>query len=294
MIIMPYLSENALRQLEKQAISGIDLCGNGVVVVPDELLVFRTGFPNKYSSSALIKNVYRGSSSLVSRVFLARPEYSSVGDIEKEIKQRGSAVNQSTVSKVLNVLEGDLIVGRSSGTIRLLQPEKLLEKLAASYQPPQISRRFQAKYLDSADIVMRELVTNIGANHERCVLTGSSSVHLYATMASAEKLSLYCTNIDAMLFLRDGQNPAVIGETTRFADIELLETQDERCYFDSVQDDKKSRDLFYGKDWLSIWLYRAASPVQTYLELMAGGPREKQTAEQVKQMIIRGIEEHKP
>src|SRR5262249_14573942 len=40
MVILPYLRESQLRELENRGISGLDLCGNGVVVVPGRLTVF--------------------------------------------------------------------------------------------------------------------------------------------------------------------------------------------------------------------------------------------------------------
>ena len=294
MVIVPYLNEEGLRYLQEQGVSGLDLCGNGVVVVPNELLVFRTGLPNKYPSSASIKNVYRGDSSLVARVFFARSEYPTVGEIQKETRERGGKIALSTVSKALKSLEEDLLVGRNSGAIRLLQAEKLLDKLSANFQVSKVSRRFQAKYLTDETSVMEALVSNAQANHARCVLTGMSSVNLYAATSHPDKLSLYCTDIDALLSRRGGEHPAPVEETSRFADIELLETQDETVYFDSRQDEKKSRDMWRGKDWLQIWLYGAASPVQTYAELMAGGPREKQIAEQVKQLILNEVGQPKP
>ena len=52
--------------------------------------------------------------------------------------------------------------------------------------------------------------------------------------------------------------------------IELIETEDETVYFDPRQ-----RGDF-------VW----ASPVQTYLELMAGDKRDQETAEQVKSYIM--------
>src|SRR5690242_15276679 len=41
MVILPYLRELQLRELEGRGVSGVDLCGNGVVVVPGRLTVFR-------------------------------------------------------------------------------------------------------------------------------------------------------------------------------------------------------------------------------------------------------------
>ena len=53
----------------------------------------------------------------------------------------------------------------------------------------------------------------------------------------------------------------------RFPNIELLETDEDFVYFDT-------RDN------------RAASPVQTYLELIQGDKREQETAEQLRKAIL--------
>jgi hypothetical protein len=93
MLIMPFLSEQQLQELEQEGISGIDLCGNGVVVVLGTFAVFRTGRKNRFSSSAPIKNIYRKNSSMVGRVFLIRSSYFSVQEICSEINQQNMLVN---------------------------------------------------------------------------------------------------------------------------------------------------------------------------------------------------------
>ncbi len=281
MVIVPYLNENSLQRLEEQAVSGIDLCGNGVIVIPDKLLLLRTGYPNKYPSSEPIKNIYNGVSSLAARVFLSCSEYPSVNAIQMEIVRRGGTMALSTISKVLTALEADLIVGRDSGTIRLLQPEKLIANLAANYRSFAVSRRFQARYLADEGSVMEALVTNAGANHKRHALTGLNSVNLYASMTPADKISLYCTSIDGLLTLQGGENPVPLEEIARFPDIEIFETQEEAAYFDIRIKEKRPKGLP-----ITMALYHAAPPIQTYLELMSSGPREKQTAEQVKRYIL--------
>ncbi len=65
MLLMPFLSELQLKELEREGISGIDLCGNCVVVYPGTFSVFRSGAKNRFPSSALIKNIYRKNSSMV-------------------------------------------------------------------------------------------------------------------------------------------------------------------------------------------------------------------------------------
>ena len=87
LIVVPFLDEERLKELEQEGVSGVDLCGNGVVVVPNKLAIYRTGTPNLFRSSAPIKNIYRRNSSIVGRVFLARPRYGAVA----KFKLRSSA-----------------------------------------------------------------------------------------------------------------------------------------------------------------------------------------------------------
>ena len=59
MIIAPYLDREALTVLEREEVSGVDLCGNGVIIVPGRLYVERSGQRNQFPSSAPIKSIYR-------------------------------------------------------------------------------------------------------------------------------------------------------------------------------------------------------------------------------------------
>ena len=91
MILVPYLPEPQLQALMDQEVSGLDLCGNGVLMMPGRLLFYRTGFPNTYPRSAGIKNIYRRESSVVARVFLLQPGFPSVGAVLEEISTRARA-----------------------------------------------------------------------------------------------------------------------------------------------------------------------------------------------------------
>jgi hypothetical protein len=48
LLFLPFLGEQQLQELEQEKISGIDLCGNGVVVVPGKFAVFRSGGKNRF------------------------------------------------------------------------------------------------------------------------------------------------------------------------------------------------------------------------------------------------------
>jgi len=274
MIIMPFLSELQLQELEKEGISGIDLCGNGVVIVPGKFSVFRSGGKNLFSSSAPIKNIYRKNSSMVGRVFLVRSAYDTVQEICSEVNRRNILVNRwdkrpmslSTISKSLKNLEDDLIVERN-GIIRLIQPDKLLEKLSANYVPPKIKERVRLKISAENATIEELLLKQAKGLNLPVVAAGTSSVGQFAVMQRGDLLSVYCPRLEILLKRLSGS------QSDRFPNLELIETEDETVYFDARQQD-------------NFWW---ASPVQVYLELMTGDKRDQETAEQVRSFLLRDL-----
>lgn len=276
MLMLPFLSEKQLQELEREGISGIDLVGNGVVTVPGEFAVFRSGKKNPFPSSAPIKNIYRKNSSMVGRMFLVRPNYERVQDILLEINRRNMLVERwgkkpmslSTVSKVLKTLEQDLVVQRTDET-KLLQPDKLLEKLSDNYTAPATKAQIRLKVPNTGDSIREMLLKKSQELELPIVATGACSVNRYAVMQRGDLLSVYCPRIDNLLERLAGS------ESDRFPNLELLETEDEAAYFDS----RKVDDFWW------------ASPVQAYLELMSGDKRDRETAEQVKTFILSSLTE---
>lgn len=274
MLFAPFLSEQQLRELEETGISGIDLVGNGVVI-RDELVVFRTGLKNPFSSSAPIRNIYRRNSSMVARVFLASPVYETVQDIHSEINRRNMLVTYrnkkdmslSTVSKALNTLVQDLIVDRKD-RIRLLQADKLLEKLSANYEPPRIKNRVRIRLLAAPDGISQLIFKESQELDLPMVFTGGSSVTQFAVAEKGEMWSVYCPRLDALLERLDGD------QSDRFPNLELIETDDETVYFDFREDER----------------VRWSSPVQCYLELNAGDKRDRDAAAQVKSYILTNLQ----
>jgi hypothetical protein len=278
MIVLPYLSPENLARLEQADVSGLDLCGNGVITVPGELLVVRTGQPNRFPRSEPIRNVYRGDSSLVGRSFLLRPTYGAVGQIVTTIKSSGADISFATVSKVLKTLEADLIVGRSQEQgIQLLQADKLLDELAANYRAPKVIERRIGKLTISSERELPQAVMEgarrIGAN---LILTGAASASRYSVLAREPIVAVYC-NVSPTDVL------AAVGgrfeETDRFPNVDLIHTEDRPPYFDAATEG----GIGY------------SSPVQAYLELMAGGDkRQRETADQVRQYVLRRVREYRP
>lgn len=264
MVLAPYLPEERLRELEASGVSGLDLSGNGVVIVPGEILVYRTGARNRFPASTPLRNVYRGAASLVPRALLLAPAFASVSAVEAEIKRRGGRLALSTVSRVLKVLEEELVVARDGGRVRLLQADKLLDCLVESARPAEVRRRFSGKLSGDRERLPALLLEAAEQAGVRLVATGAASTGQYVTMARPATLSVYCSRVRELL------RALPVTETSRFPDVEVLETDDETAYFDA----RRER----GFPW--------ASPLQTYLELARGDQRDQETAARLRDALL--------
>lgn len=271
MIVVPFLSREGLEELEREGVSGIDLCGNGVVVVPRKFAVYRTGAPNRFRTSAPIKNIYQKNSSNVGRVFLARPRYGAVTEIQSEINRRclstWSPISLATVSKALKGLEEDLIVSRGRAGISLTQSDKLLEKLATNFTWKRNRTAIRAKAPSGGNGLLEVLLRAADELKLPLVATGTASVSQYAVMQRGSVLSAYCTKPEALAKQVGGVS------TDRFPNIEIFEADESSFYFDA----RAERG------------FRWASPVQVYVELMAGDKRDRETAEQVRNFILNNV-----
>ncbi len=271
LIFVPYLSPEQITELEIRGVSGLDLCGNGIIVVPGELLVVRGGNANPFRPEGRIKNVYRKNSSIVAQVFLLRPKFESVGDVEKMISAQGGTISLATISKVIATLDADLVIEREASPatklkrVRLLQPEKLLDLLATNYAPPEITRTFTGKIDLPAEKFREALRKWREKTGGRIRATGESSVAAYAAMPREDLRAFYCSDVASLISSLGGE----FRETERFPNLKLLETRDEFAYFGGDPDET----------------FRA-SPIQTYLELAAGDKRDRETAEQVRRVIL--------
>ena len=121
-----------------------------------------------------------------------------------EIKSRGGSITQATVSKVCSSLDQDLVIERTKGqlprtrSLRLIQPDKLLELLAENYAPPVINQRLTAKTTLTPDQFCRRLMEcGSGSRREG----GDSPVPRppanYAVMAREPVQSFYCSNLES-------------------------------------------------------------------------------------------------
>lgn len=271
LVIVPWLSDEQLKYLEREAVSGLDLCGNGVIVIPEQILVLRSGKPNSYRDTRMVRNVYEGTSSLVARAFLLRPSYDSVAAVVQEIQARCGNITQPTVSKALKQLEADVVIWREVGLLKLLQGEKLLERLATNFKLPRQLGVLAGKLAGEPEEVAGLLSAAAKKCGAKIVVTGACSVNQYSTMAREPMVEFYSSMDVAKLSAALGPE---LDTSSRFPNFRLIYTDDQNVFFDSRVEQGR---LF-------------ASPLQCYLELVKGDKREVETALWVRTTILRALE----
>jgi len=266
MIIAPYLSEKKIHLLAERGVSGIDLCGNGIIMIPNKLLLYKVGNPNKFPDSTSIQNPFRGKSSLVSRVFLICSRFYKISDILEKINNLGGTISLATISKVVKILDEQLLVRKDGREVYLLQREELLEHLSKRFKRTHEQRLIRGK---TSIEKVSELALKLSQleGHEKYAMFWIDGVNPYSAMARSESISLFA-NSDKIIELLE------VDTSSRFPNIEIRLTQDPIVYFDR-------------RTWHKEFLF--ASPIQIYLELMQGDKRDKETAQQVKNHILQNF-----
>jgi hypothetical protein len=259
LVVAPYLRSDVLDHLVDEGVSGIDCSGNYAIVVPNQWLVIRSGERNRFPASTPIKNIYRGRSGLVARALLLYGSFPSATALAANLHDAGP-VSLGTVSKVLTVLENDLLIDRADD-IRVVQPGLLLDRLTAAYQPPHVRRRVTGRPPD-ANRVAELLRRNERDHHVRYVY----DVHAHYILQTMSLTRVYVESIESII--ADLQLDVRSG----FPSFEFLEVHDPGVY--------------YGRR--PGQLYDATSPLQVYLELMAGGKRDQEAARELRSDLLSG------
>jgi hypothetical protein len=270
LIIVPYLSEEALHKLEENQISGIDLCGNGVLLAP-EFRVWRTGAPNQYKDTRPIRNPYRGDSSIFALCFLLCPSFESLRALQEFAQEHTFGANHSdaihsltlsTASKVVQTLVDEMVIAKEGNVISLKDPHRLLLLLrrnASNSERPTILGKTPL----SIDQIWERLAN---AASLRSVTTGIASAGHYRVLSGVDNLSLYVDDLNRVKDLLE------IRATRAFPNIQIYEERKHAVYFDARREGN----------------IRWASPIQTWLELATAGPREQEAAEELEQLLQNG------
>lgn len=267
MIQVPFLSPERLAELEQEMVSGVDLCGNGIVVVPGRIYVVRSGQPNKYRDSRALSNPYRGRSALVGRMLLTQSRWHSLNKLTKAIQDAGTTLSLGQASKAVQAMEEDLIVSKDAGTIALREPLRLLDKLGTEWKKQRIRARKALRLPIGAD-----WVGDISSNDLlKWVVAGESSVSRYAIFSQGGPRKIAVSSLSlGMTILRGSPEPI-----PSFADIELIEPGDPGYFFGHETDEN-------GVRW--------ASRLQTWLELQSGDARQQEAANEIKTQILKRVQ----
>lgn len=261
LLVAPYYAQDKLNRLMSERMSGIDLCGNGVVFL-GRSFYNRSGEPNRYPERRGIKSVYRGDSSLVPRALMLRDEIDSVSAVLELIQSRGGQLAMSTVSKVLKRLENEGAISRSRGrSVQVVDPRELMEGLTDGYEPPKVKATWTGKCMIREDELLNRLSATFAGD---VVKTGMASASNYVVFGGDKAVALYTRRPIRGVLLAIGDEPK---ETTAFPNLKLIQTDDQRVFFDA-------RDNL------------VASPVQVWLEMADGDKRSREAAEPLREKLL--------
>jgi hypothetical protein len=269
MIMVPYMSPERLDELERDGVSGIDLCGNGVVVVPGRLCILRSGHPNLYPDSRPLNNPYRGRSALVARTLLTSSFWPTLSAMVESMHGHGAGISMAQASKAVRALEDDLIVTKAAGAIKLQEPARLLDKLGAAWRPPTVRGRRTLKLATNAKAAWAR---QLSADSDlQWAVTGESSATHSITFAQGGPRRIAVSDLSRA-------TAALVGATSEtvpnFADLELLETEEPGFFYGATPD-------AHGIRW--------ASHLQTWIELQAGDARQRDAARDLRPLILERV-----
>ena len=265
-ILVPYLSVERLAELEKAGVSGIDLCGNGLVMVPGKLFILRSGQPNLYPESRPLNNPYRGRSAMVARQLLTQPSPRSLGDLQAAIRESGAELSLSQVSKAVTAMQEDLLLSKEGGAITLLEPLRLLDSLAREWKGNAVKARRALRVSPTLDWG-RALTSAPGL---KWAVTGESSARRYTAFSQGGPIQIAVSSLPLALTALGGTPE----EVRSFADMELLESSEAGLYFANEVDET-------GQRW--------ASRLQSWLDLQAGDARQREAAKELREQVLKGV-----
>ncbi len=266
MVLVPYLSPERLAELERAEVSGIDLSGNGLVVVPGRIFILRTGQPNRYPESRPLNNPYRGRSAMVARLLLAQPRQEGLGGLRNAIVDSGADLSLSQVSKAVTAMQEDLILSKAGGVISLQEPLRLLDSLAREWKGPSPNARRALRI--PPDMNWARALSSVA--QLKWAVTGESSAQRYTAFSQGGPRQIAVSSLPLALEALDGIPEDVVS----FADIELIESSEEGLYFANKVDKA-------GQRW--------ASRLQTWLELQAGDARQQEAAKDLRAQILKEV-----
>lgn len=279
LLVLPFLSQDRINFLEKNRFSGLDYCGNLILIVPEQNWYIRaTGNANIFQPQKTeIKNPYRGKSALVARSLLLCPHFRKLEDLHRSITQMGGEISLSLVSRTVQKLDEDAITRPNKGhKIWLVQPAKLLQGLLQYTSSSKPRLLWQGRVSLTGNPLLRHLFALSGENKQRLAVTGLGSAQRHVNLAMEKTVRVYVELERSFEPLLADLSPR---ETTRFPDLEIYAAPDETVYFNTDNEP------------VGGTIVRWASLLQTYLEMQSGDARLQDSAAPLKERILDALRE---
>jgi hypothetical protein len=269
LFVAPYVGREQANRLAKAGISWIDLSGNMIIRVAGQVYIERTGKPNMFPDTVPIRKIFQGSSSLVSRALLLKPEgFSSLYELADFINSRNASITIPTISKVLKALEDELLITKKKNLISVDDPEKLLGRLAKGYADS-VKRQQSNRYRFAIDDYTLSLLPTFWASpleYAACEFYAAKLKGLTAT----EQVTLFVKSLDEVKKTY-GFSMLVTKPDAEFGQLTLIETKEPSVWFNIKNEG----------------LVRIVDDIELYLEMTLATPRGPEIAEQLKQQILK-------
>ncbi len=270
LLIAPYIGKKQAQMLGEKGISWIDLSGNMSVRVSNRIYIERTGQTNRFPDTAPIKKIFQGTSSLVSRALLLKPEgFSSLYEVVNYINDRNANITLSTVSKVIKSLEEELLINRNGTLISVVDQEKLLGKLTEGYINS--TERKKRKTYRYATVDSKKLFFSFYERNIDYAASGFYAAQIKG-LAVTEQITLLVKDIEQVK-TASRNNWIKITPDAEFGNLNITEAKDPCVWFNVPQ--------------LTSNREAVVDDIELYLEMVADTPRGPKIAEQLQKRILK-------
>lgn len=268
LLIAPYISPKQAATLAETGTSWLDLSGNMTIRVPGQAYIERTGRPNLFPDTAPIKRVFQGTASLVARALLLEPAgFGSLSRLVNFINSRGASITISTVSKVLNSLEQDLLISKEDSHIRAIDPPKLLDRLAEGYASASRGREpgMRRFFVQNMEQPLQRLCPLLGDTYVFC---GFYAAELKG-LAAGTQITMYVTDLNRTVQTME-TFPSLIQADEEFGQLSVIEARDRIPWFNAG----------------TVNSLRVVDDVELYLEMTIDTPRGPKVANILQSRIL--------
>ena len=239
LLIAPYVSPKQAGALAEANVSWLDLSGNMVIRIRGQVYIERTGRPNRFPDTAPIKRVFQGTASLVARALLIEPAgFNSLSSLVDFVNACGATIAISTVSKVLNSLEQDLLISKERSCTRVIDPAKLLSRLAEGYASSLRGRKPDVRKFLVQDMkqTLQSLCPMLGDTYVFC---GFYAAHLKG-LATSTQITMYASDLNSILQAMEAF-PSVFQADPEFGQFSVIEARDRIPWFNAGGGERHAR-----------------------------------------------------